>query len=52
MLLTPDSLLRIPSSGEHCYDNQHMYMEVLPSDSDYDDEEWFTYLSVGKVVPE
>jgi len=51
MLLTPDSLLRIPASSDHCYDNHHMYMEVLPSDSDYDDEEWFTYLSVGKIVP-
>jgi hypothetical protein len=51
LLLTQEDFPWLPASAEHCADNRHYRFYVRPTDSDYDHADWFTVLSVGRVVP-
>ena len=51
LLLTPEDTPWLPASAENCADNRHYRSYVRPSDRRYDDEDWFTVLSIGQAVP-
>jgi hypothetical protein len=51
LILDPFEISRMEINNERCIDHDRMELQVLPSDSSYDNAIWFTTLAYGQIVP-